>query len=272
MLRRVSRATQALRKTDGSEERMGRLGKILKVGCLTMVALLLLAMAGLAVFVWHVRRTTPPWPERVPGVRLEPSRPLLREADVKPDNAYYFIRQLTNWHASLKIPIDEMQTFRARGYRPNAYPQLEGWLVTNAPALQLVAQAATMTNAQVVTYTPTNMLLSCLSEVLTIGKILPYRVQRDVWRQDWLAVSNDFHQTIQLAEHMSRGGVLIHTLVGLSVSLARLQQIVDDLNNRPRKQLGWRTPAEKMAEILTAAPHGGRAGAAAPTVRPNPKP
>ena len=196
---------------------MPKLGKILKVGCLSLMVLAFLAAVGLAVFVWHVQRITPPWPERIPGVRLEPSRPFLAEADVKPDNAYFYIRQLTNWHASLKMPQDEVQQFRAHGYRPNAYLQLEAWLVTNAPALQRVAQAAALTNAQVVTYTPTNMLLSCITEVLNAGKILPFRVQRDAWRQDWLAVSDDFHQTLQLAEHMSRGGVLIHALVGLSV-------------------------------------------------------
>jgi len=196
---------------------MPKLGKILKVGSLVLVALVFLALAGLAAFVWHVQRITPPWPERVPGVRLEPSRPLLREADVKPDNAYFYIRQLTNWHASLKMPQDEIQVFRARGYRPNAYPRLEAWLITNAPALQLVAQATALTNAQVVTYTPTNMVLSCLTEVLKIGAVLPYRVQRDAWREDWSTVNNDFQQTFQLAEHVTRGGVLIHVLVAISV-------------------------------------------------------
>jgi IS30 family transposase len=45
-----------------------------------------------------------------------------------------------------------------------------------------------------------------------------------------------------------------------TVSDAQLQQIMEALNNRPRKQLGWRTPAEKMAELLAArrAPRGGR--------------
>jgi IS30 family transposase len=59
-----------------------------------------------------------------------------------------------------------------------------------------------------------------------------------------------------------------------TVSLARLQQIVDDLNDRPRKQLGWRTPAEKMAELLAArrAPRGGRDGdtGLAPLRNPHP--
>jgi IS30 family transposase len=51
-----------------------------------------------------------------------------------------------------------------------------------------------------------------------------------------------------------------------TVSDARLQQIMEALNNRPRKQLGWRTPAEKMAELLAArsAPRGGRCGDAHP--------
>ena len=59
-----------------------------------------------------------------------------------------------------------------------------------------------------------------------------------------------------------------------TVSLARLQQIVDDLNNRPRQQLGWHTPTEKMAELWAAraAPHGGREGDAAPTLPPSPQP
>ena len=33
-----------------------------------------------------------PWLEPVPGVRLEPSRPILREADLKPDSAYAQLR------------------------------------------------------------------------------------------------------------------------------------------------------------------------------------
>jgi IS30 family transposase len=38
---------------------------------------------------------------------------------------------------------------------------------------------------------------------------------------------------------------------------AELDRISDQLNGRPRKTLGWATPAEKMAELLTATPSGG---------------
>jgi hypothetical protein len=39
---------------------MGKLQKILKVGGLALVALACLALTGLAAFVWHVHRITPP--------------------------------------------------------------------------------------------------------------------------------------------------------------------------------------------------------------------
>jgi IS30 family transposase len=38
---------------------------------------------------------------------------------------------------------------------------------------------------------------------------------------------------------------------------AALDQISDSLNGRPRKTLGWATPAEKMAELFSAPPAGG---------------
>ncbi len=34
-------------------------------------------------------------------------------------------------------------------------------------------------------------------------------------------------------------------------SQAELDKIADELNRRPRKTLGWRTPAEKMLELIT---------------------
>jgi IS30 family transposase len=57
-----------------------------------------------------------------------------------------------------------------------------------------------------------------------------------------------------------------------TLSDAQIQVIEQALNDRPRKQLGWQTPAEKMAEFLTAraAPLGGREGSAGSAVQPTP--
>ena len=39
----------------------------------------------------------------------------------------------------------------------------------------------------------------------------------------------------------------------LAVTQARLGDVAAQLNGRPRKTLGWMTPAEKLAELTAAA-------------------
>ena len=43
------------------------------------------------------------------------------------------------------------------------------------------------------------------------------------------------------------------------VTQAELDAVADQLNGRPRETLGWRNPAEKLAELLEQSPSAGGA-------------
>ena len=62
--------------------------------------LLVAAVLGAGLLV-AVHRCTRPWPARV-AVRLAPLRPFLADADVKPDNPFFYLRQLADASALLQ--------------------------------------------------------------------------------------------------------------------------------------------------------------------------
>gem|GEM_PF-2675846 len=192
--------------------------RFFKIGCLAVFGLLALGAAGLTLFIGHVRRTVPPWPARLPGVRLEPARPTLREADVQPDNAYYYIRQLTAWTNSLRLP-KEWEQLKACGYGPKAQPVLDAWFASNAAPLELCRQAAALTNCQVATVLSANQLTPYIGTVMSAAKMLTLRAERSAERQEWPVALAELRTALHLGNHVSRGGPLINSLVGMSCGL-----------------------------------------------------
>ena len=87
-----------------------------------------------------------PWPERAPGVVLEPARPILREADVTPDNAYYYLRQLAQTPATSRL---DTTRFAACGVEAGTVTQLEAWVQSMKPARAVLRSAANCANGQV---------------------------------------------------------------------------------------------------------------------------
>ncbi|MCX6995544.1 MAG: hypothetical protein NTV49_00295, partial [Kiritimatiellaeota bacterium] len=186
-----------------------------KIGCLSVLGLLVLGAAGLSLFLGHIRRTAPPWPARLPNVRLEPTRPTLREADVKPDNAYYYLRQLAAWTNSLRLP-KEWEQLNACGYEPAARPVLEAWFASNAAPLELCRQAAALTNCQVATLLSYNQQMPNFGLGLTAAKMLTLHAEQTAGRQEWIPALADQQTSLKLGDHISRGGTLFNGLVGIS--------------------------------------------------------
>ncbi len=179
-----------------------------------MLGLLVLGAAGLSLFLGHVRRTAPSWPARLPGVRLEPARPTLREADVQPDNAYYYIRQLAAWTNSLRLP-KEWEQLKACGYEPKAQPIMDAWFASNAAPLELCRQAAALTNCQVATILSVNQLTPYIRPVISAAKMLTLCAEQSGARQEWPRALADLRIALCLGDQVSRGGPLINSLVNL---------------------------------------------------------
>ena len=57
---------------------------------LKRTVIVLICLVGLWCILLSLRK---PWIEPIPGVRLEPTRPILLEKDVKPDSAFDLLRR-----------------------------------------------------------------------------------------------------------------------------------------------------------------------------------
>jgi len=106
----------------------------------------LAALLGLALLA----RLLYPWPDPVPGVRLEPLRPPLPDNQIRPDNAFYYLRQLTPipQRPATEPYRDELIEFRNIGWETGRYPACVQCLVELGPNRKLFAQAAAVPNAR----------------------------------------------------------------------------------------------------------------------------
>lgn len=139
---------------------MKRWKKIL-LWCLAAV-LLLPVLAGVSVAV--LARVLYPWPEPVPGVRLEPlTRPLAPE-QIKPDNGFFYVRQLQDIRESAltKWVEEEDAAFHMLGWQAGRCPQMDRRLAELAPNLNLLEQAAALPGTQQATNAKEMGMFPCL--------------------------------------------------------------------------------------------------------------
>jgi hypothetical protein len=213
-----------------------------RIRLLVLVALAIPVVSAVVL----VRSYAAPWPERLPHVRLEPSRPVLKEADVRPDNAYCYIRQLTSSFAtnSLGAALDEHTRFEALGAKEAEYPLLAQWAAQNADALTLCLTAAAMTNCQIVT--PTNFYessLGYLGPVRNMVRALRFRAEVAASRGDWPSAVRDFRAALMLGTDVAKGGPLINHLVGyacVGITSSSLR----------RTALEYSVPSEKLRKMI----------------------
>jgi len=198
-------------------------------------------LAGLLV---AARLSVPPWPKRLPDVRIEPSRPILREEALTTNNAFYFINAATNFDKlpSIGSVPDEYKAFRYIGWSSGAYTQLEAIVMQNTPVFELLRRAAEMTNAQVVTAGSVTSLVSYVSTALKQLKTLCFLAEWEAGRGDWKSAAADYRTVLHVSDQLSRGGPLISVLVDYACSAVACQSM-------RRATLASKTPPAALKEL-----------------------
>ena len=176
----------------------------------SLLALLVLAAAGLTLAsVWARAHTD--WPPPLPEIRLTPTRPLLTPDDITTNNAFYFIREATNYTA--RWDFYDWTRFSSNGWQAGAYTNLDTQLALAAPQLDLLARAAALTNGQVDSMVSVTQQMPHISCVLQLSKLQAYEMARAFGEgrpDDALAVAG---RVLGNNTHLERGAPLIGRLI-----------------------------------------------------------
>ena len=192
----------------------------------------LAAVVGVGVLRYGQRQGH--WPDKLPEVRLEPRRPYLPAAGLKPDNGAFYLVQLTNAvdNADDRVRA-ELRVVATNGWADGTYPALEAWLDQPPADLEVWDRAGRLSDAQMPTVQSVDDLFPFCSPFLALARVVPARAERLAARGEWAAALEVYRGAFANAGHISRGAPLIHYLISQEAdrmflsSLRRLALRVD---------------------------------------------
>jgi hypothetical protein len=203
------------------------------------VGVIVLLAATITGLIAAGRSRANPWPERLSHVRLEPTRPILRESDVTPDNAFFYLRQLTQ-------PDDEMRKawseeewvrFSACGWSDGNFPALQASVEAFSNALALVDQAVSLPNCQMATIDDFMTPMPYVSSILRMSRLSIVMAERSAAKGRWDEAEKIYRRGLIASDYISRGGPLIGHLVnyaGISTLCGSLRRVVLEGDPPPR--------------------------------------
>jgi len=186
---------------------MIRIVKWIGFGFLLLLSIIILLLITLRA-TSHVLM---PWPEHAPDINLNVQRPYAEPGSLKPDNAFWYLTQLTN---RIEIPRDEKIRFNLEGMRGNAYPELDAALTKYPSELETYRSAATQTVSMAEACFEMNCLFPYLTVNLGISQLVAYRAEWNASTGDWEASLQDWKAILANGYHMQHGPNLLMSLVG----------------------------------------------------------
>lgn len=157
------------------------------------------------------------WVEPVPGVRLEPLRPAVSEADLEPGCAFDLLCRAADFSGlpeSVRDEdwngLDDMNAWDEAAY-PRAAVLLEGCR-NNLDLARLAVEAG---DARVPTYTSPKDTFPYLNGVMKTAKLLRLSALRKAAEGDLDGAFSDLETGLSFGDILSRGGPLIHRMMDI---------------------------------------------------------
>ena len=184
----------------------------------------ILVVVFLLLGAWIVfLNTMVEWIPEPANVRMQPSRPILREEDVDPESAFGLLRRACEQYRKLK-PQDadrdsENEEWERLAWEPwtdDAFPVTRRILDAVGPALELARQALELPDAQVPTVMDVGTLLPYLPSTRSMARVLHASACRKMAAADAAGAVDNALTAIRLGNLLSRGGSVLNHLVDIA--------------------------------------------------------
>ncbi|MBT3291071.1 MAG: hypothetical protein HN380_27240 [Victivallales bacterium] len=176
-----------------------------------------------------------PWITPLPGVRIEPTRPMRHEKDFGENSAYGLLLQagevsfegtraegwdmLRTSFQEHPFPAQPPQPFGVEGaWSVPDYNKIRMALEVGDPYLELAREAIAAPDPQVPTATTPDFQLPYLSETRNLGRLLSASAYAKEGTGDLPGAMDDLLTCIRLGNLISRGGCLINHLVDVAMT------------------------------------------------------
>jgi hypothetical protein len=189
---------------------------VLAVVAVFVAAPFLLA-GGLAV----IRAIHSPWPEPVPGVRLEPRVPFLAPGDPVPTNdAFQILFAISNTiSASSRGALrasDEWTRLHVGGLSAGPFSRLDRALADTAPAWPLWDAAARAPVGRVPE--PDFDQIHPLGQSILLGWLTDLRAARAIESGDWAGATNAWNTSLSIGRHLRAYRTSTDHIVGVAIA------------------------------------------------------
>jgi hypothetical protein len=216
---------------------------LIGLGVVVLFPIVLVLLFALTAPLWQRK-----WIEPVPGVRLDPSRPMLLEKDVDPDSAFGLLRRACALEAKIKKPDDfkkESQRIAFEPWSDEAFPATSKMLAESREALALVRRAIESPNQQVPAWTSPNDDMSYLTQVIDFARIYRAGAAERMASGDRTGALGELSDAMRMSDILSRGGTLLQRLVEITCEKLACQSM-------RRIALETDVPAEAARTLIDA--------------------